>query len=342
MLHNGKTSLITDLFRGRAGRRKVRDRLGAARLATQWRGRSRDTARESVGIALVEHMGDIVAAEPVIAPLRERHPEAELTWVVRSSYRDLVAHHPLIDSLLEVRSLGEWLMLQPKRPFDVLYDLHVTGREDPVTHARVQRTGAGGEVDATNYYEHGTLLENACRYAGLEPLDVSPTLHLPPKVWDRVHTLALPERFGVIHARSNQPSRDWEDAKWPQLVRRLHGGLGLTCVEVGLRSVVSGGEAGYVDLCGKLSVVETAEVIRRASLFIGIDSGPAHLANAARTPGVILMGQYASYEQHMPFSGGYRDSSTGTVLRATGPASQLSVDEVFAAAVTRVADEVTR
>lgn len=42
------------------------------------------------------------------------------------------------------------------------------------------------------------------------------------------------------------------------------------------------------DLTGTLSILESAEVIRRSSLFIGLDSGPAHLANAVRTPTVLL------------------------------------------------------
>ena len=37
-----------------------------------------------------------------------------------------------------------------------------------------------------------------------------------------------------------------------------------------------------------LPIREAAEVIRRAALFVGTDSGPAHLADAVGTPGVIL------------------------------------------------------
>ena len=348
MLHPGKLTLLTDLFRGPTGRAKVRDRLAAARLARQWGERHREKHKPSVGIALVEHLGDIVAAEPVLAPLRERHPDAELTWVVREPYRDLVEHHPLLDSVLTVRSLGEWLMLKPKRPFDVVYDLHVTGRQDPRTFATVERDGSSAGVNASNYYEHGCLLDIAAGYAGVEPREREPRLYPPPGAVARVDALGLPERFVVVHARSNQPSRDWDDAKWPPLLRRLRERLGLACVEVGLAAAVRGVDEGYTNLCARLSVGETAEVMRRAAvggaergggLFIGIDSGPAHLANAAGVPGVILMGRYEQYTRHMPFSGGYADGSLGTVLRAGGgggAAAELSVEAVFAAAAARV------
>jgi heptosyltransferase III len=90
------------------------------------------------------------------------------------------------------------------------------------------------------------------------------------------------------------------------------------------------------DLCGRLLLLETAEVIRRAALFVGIDSGPAHLANAVGTPGVLLLGQYRTFGRYMPFSGGYADGSRATVLHADGPAATLTVDEVFDAVMRRL------
>ena len=46
------------------------------------------------------------------------------------------------------------------------------------------------------------------------------------------------------------------------------------------------------NLCGQTGIAESAEIIRRATLFIGIDSGPSHLANAVKTPGVILFDRH--------------------------------------------------
>ena len=48
----------------------------------------------------------------------------------------------------------------------------------------------------------------------------------------------------------------------------------------------------YLNLSNKLSILSTAEVIKRSSIFIGLDSGPSHIANAVGTKGIILMGDY--------------------------------------------------
>src|SRR4051794_37940337 len=45
-------------------------------------------------------LGDIVHALPVLTALRERFPDARITWVVNKSYEPLIAGHPhLTDTL---------------------------------------------------------------------------------------------------------------------------------------------------------------------------------------------------------------------------------------------------
>jgi heptosyltransferase-2 len=43
-----------------------------------------------------------------------------------------------------------------------------------------------------------------------------------------------------------------------------------------------------VDLVGELSTAELVAVIEQADLFVGADSGPAHIAGAVGTPTVVL------------------------------------------------------
>jgi heptosyltransferase III len=74
------------------------------------------------------------------------------------------------------------------------------------------------------------------------------------------------------------------------------------------------------------AVAESSEIIRRAALYIGIDSGPSHLANAVKTPGVILLGRYWTWDYYMPYTGFYADSRHCRILRQAGPVSDLPLD----------------
>ena len=87
--------------------------------------------------------------------------------------------------------------------------------------------------------------------------------------------------------------KDWQTGLWNGLIDHIYAMRGLRVVELGLRSPLGrNDDESYRDLCGQTSIAEMAEIIRRAALFIGIDSGPAHLANAVKIPGVILLGRY--------------------------------------------------
>jgi ADP-heptose:LPS heptosyltransferase len=101
-------------------------------------------------------------------------------------------------------------------------------------------------------------------------------------------------------------------------------------VEIGIVALLHGcNHPKYLNLCGRLSILESAEVLRRAVLFIGIDSGPAHLANAVGIYGVILMGNYLGFERYNPFSGGYKDGSNASIIYSQGLVSEIPVEQVL-------------
>ena len=291
-------------------------------LARDWRGRG------VLAIALVEHMGDIAACEPVARFLKQENPGREIAWVVRPAYRELVAHHPDITHVIEVDTLSAWMALRPAFPDAV--DLHVHERWCDPTGNTLFKPNGGHGVRRENYYFHGSLLAACCKGAGLPSLTDGPRVY--PSDGDRrfIDALDLPPRFIVMHCRSNQASRDWRDEAWRELAAKLD----VPTVEVGLDGVI-GGEASR--LCGRLSVLRTAEVIRRASLFVGIDSGPAHLANAAGTPGVILLGKYDCYDRYLPYSGGYGDGSNADIIHHAGPAGDIPFVDVVELCARRLA-----
>ena len=161
-------------------------------------------------------------------------------------------------------------------------------------------------------------------------------MFIPPAVVGRVDRLGLPERFVAVHALSNEEARNWQPAKWRELVARLIDEQGLAVVEVGLRPVASDARAGYVDLCGRTTVVETAEVLRRAQLFIGVDSGPAHLANGVGVPGVVLLGHFRGFTRYVPYDGGYGDGTVATLIHHEGPVAGVAVKEVLERAAARL------
>lgn len=90
-------------------------------------------------------------------------------------------------------------------------------------------------------------------------------------------------------------AKDWGQENWQALLRRLsarYPGSGLALIGAREDTEVSafaavGWSGPVVNLCGKLSPRETAAVFTGASVFLGPDSGPMHLAACAGVPCVI-------------------------------------------------------
>jgi heptosyltransferase-3 len=284
--------------------------------------------RGSVFIGLVEQLGDVVAAEPV-SRLAKR--------LARKPYASIPAGFAAVDSVVTVTCLTEWLLLQAAGVGDCAWDLHINQRYCPRCNIPVLKTGRAAAISTENYYHSGNVLAVECLSAGIPVLTDGPELQIDGEAAAYVDRLDLPERYIAIHCASTEASRDWPHENWRHLVSQLVMEPGLAVVEVGIQAVVvSRDDAMHRNLCGKLSIPQTAEVLRRAALFIGIDSGPAHLANAVGVPGVILLCLYKGFVDYMPFSGGYSNGDSATIVRTKGPMNSLSVAPVIAAVRERL------
>ena len=184
-------------------------------------------------------------------------------------------------------------------------------------------------ITGDTYFDYGGLLTAFCLGAGLPPLNDAPRIHIPTETVGRVHTMGLPQRFIVLHCQTNEEPKNWTPENWGLLATWLRQSYDLEIVEVGLQPVASLFSTQVIDFCSKSSLLETAEIIRRAVLFVGLDSGPAHLANAAGTPGVVLMGHFRNFTNYNPFTGGYADGSNASLIRnPNGPTRTISLSLV--------------
>lgn len=298
-----------------------------------------------VVIGLVEHIGDIVACEPVARYLKMKYPGCTLSWVVNKAYRDLIDANPHVDETVGVDCLTDWIKISRHAGYDKVVDLHVNYRV--CSHCRVPLIKDQGNpfVNAYEWLDYGALLEAFTIGAGLPKLSAAPRMYLREENTRAVDALGLPAEYCVIHRESNNLEKDWTGENWRTLATWIAKELKLPIVEVGVTKDErpSPLHGLSTNLLNKTSILETAEVIRRARFFIGVDSGPAHLANAMETPGVILLGRMGAFRQYTPYTGLYGSDAPEVKLvrNLLGPARLLAVQDVIDA--TRyVADVLAR
>ncbi len=291
------------------------------------------TGRKLIMIGLPERMGDIVACTPLATWLRQQYPRSLIVWVARLPYYEVLRGNPDIDAVVSPYCLTEWVWMKKLRWIhDQVYDLLIPPRCCKMCQHGVIKEGAAAEVTSLNYLDFGSLLSSHSRSAGC-PLDEGePVVPFSRKIAGRVDRLKLPEHYVCIHTSSEDGLKDWQPAHWNALVDHLTRVHGLCVVELGLHSLLGrDGDESYHNLCGQTGIAEMAEVIRRAALFIGIDSGPSHLANAVKTPGMVLLGSYFWWDSYMPYTGFYASSSNCRILRHAGPVADLPLEMCLAA-----------
>jgi ADP-heptose:LPS heptosyltransferase len=286
-------------------------------------------------IGLIEHIGDIVACEPVSRYVREKYPDAHLSWAVVRPYRELIDTNPHVNETVVLDCLTDWIKLTKHDTYDEIIDLHVNYRV--CEHCRIPHIKERGNpfVNTTEWFDYGALLEAFSLGAGLPKLSAAPQVYLGQEHTGAVDALGLPAQYCVIHRESSSLGKDWSAAGWRDVANWITTTLQIPIVEIGAtKNAEPSPLAGIaIDLINRTPILQTAEVIRRARFFMGVDSGPAHLANAVRVPGVVLLGRLGVHRQYTPFTGFYAGDAPEVKLvrNLTGPVVEIPVSEVIEA-----------
>lgn len=285
-------------------------------------------------ITLLESFGDIVACEPIARELKRRDPNCFLVWGVKPAFRELVTYNPHLDLVLDVHCLSGRLLLSRSCFFDEVVDLHFYDRYCSLCRKPLRRPVANGDLSLATYFLQGNILTTFGRAGGLQMRDEPPVVYIPEAYPASVGRLLPAGPFIVIHCCSNSIEKDWPMERWRELLEDLRHRNTLPVIEIGAESIFSESPPeGVKSLCGMLTFMESAEVIRRGSLFIGIDSGPAHLANAVGTYGIVLIGSYLGFDRYNPFGGAYGRECNIEIIHADGLVATIPVERVTDAVV---------
>lgn len=106
------------------------------------------------------------------------------------------------------------------------------------------------------------------------------------------------EPFVVLHPYPMFVYKRWHVEGWAQLIRWLRSQGFAIALSGGpadaereyARQVAAAAGGAVLDLVGQLSLGESAELMRRAKLFVGPDTGATHIAAATGTPTIALFG----------------------------------------------------
>lgn len=286
-------------------------------------------------------LGDFVQAFAPFAAIRAHHPGARITLLTTPPFAALAQASPWFDEVwtdgrpdwLDLRGVARLALLLRRARFDRVYDLQTSSRSSRY------RLFVGGGAEWSGIARGAShpdadpmrdLLHTAERQRGQLRAAGITGFPQPALEWldADVSGFALPEGFALLlpGASPTRPGKRWPAAHFAELAARLRRPVVLCGgpAETALAREIMALTPGLLNLAGRTDLRQLAAVARRASLAIGNDSGPTHLAAAASCPTIALFGAESDPALCAP-------RGKVVVLRRE-PLSALSVEEVLQAA----------
>lgn len=269
-------------------------------------------------------LGDVVLTLPLIQVLKKKYPKTQIDMIVIPKVSGLLANHPDINEVLVfdkrrkdsgVTGILRLAGILRKRNYDIVFVPHRSLRSAVVVFlARIpQRIGfhkSAGKILLNKIVQYKPSIHEIERNLSLlesimEKVEGKEFPRLYPTQSDKkiVDELLSSENIACekimigISPGTVWNTKRWFEEKFIELTKKL--------VDAGYRIALIGGDedeklcnrikdsyfSGNVfSAAGKLTILQSAELIKRCSVLICNDSAPMHLAVAMKTTVVAIFG----------------------------------------------------
>ncbi|KAA0224992.1 glycosyltransferase [Fimbriimonadia bacterium ATM] len=304
-------------------------------------------------IIKLSSLGDIVHSMPVAMALKRHRPDLEIHWLVRDQFADLLAAHPAVDKVIQVRrkpGLSEIFRLRRQlrsEQYDTSVDLQSLARSAVATwFSRAKlRLGYHRQQEGAWLFSKAVAPkvpgEHVIRQYGalaealgcpIDPIEfgLSPQPEAVQRICEKLEQIGVNGPFVALNLGSGGAEKRWPVEHYARLVPMLRS-AGLTPVVIG-----SPGEVSlYEELCkfvgekvpslvGQTSIAELVAVLSRCAAHVGADTGSSHIAVALGRPVVSVMGPT------LPERSGPFERREFTLYKGPDGLTSISPEEVLA------------
>ena len=254
-------------------------------------------------------IGDIVLTTPVIRCLRKQFPDAEIHFLTRQTFRNIVAHNPYIDKIHTLGGSFELMLHELKtEEYDHIIDLHHNVRT-----LRVKRF-----LKNVKAFSFNKLNVEKYLLTGFK-INVLPQKHIVDRYLETVRSLGVKnDGLGLDYFI---PEKDVvKNEELP--ASHMHGYLAVVigaalatkklpihklkelCAAIDHPLILLGGKEDHeaataiaatdtvkiYNACGKFNLNESADLVRRSKLVITHDTGLMHITAAFQKPVISIWG----------------------------------------------------
>ncbi|HLM99915.1 MAG TPA: glycosyltransferase family 9 protein [Bryobacteraceae bacterium] len=252
--------------------------------------------RGRIAVIRIRSMGDCILSTPALSILKRALPDAAIAVVVEDRFQALLEGNPDVSEVLG----PEWSAVRKWRP-DLCLNLHGGGSSTRITALSGARFRAGfahfryawmynvripraqeilGVDRKVHTAEH---LAGAVFYLGAPRVEI-------PRARLFAEKMRTPGRpYVVIHPLAAAADKSWPADRFTEVARYLEHAWKLEPVFIGGPGEDLSAFRNWRTVAGA-ALAEIKSLIAGASLFLGNDSGPAHMAAAFGIPVVVIFG----------------------------------------------------
>lgn len=275
-------------------------------------------------VVRLRSIGDTVLATPTLHALRRFLPEARIDVLLESWVAPVLDGFTDVDRVITVERKNAWSRARVARElratrYDVAYNLHggttatflmrASGARHRVgfadyrysrlyNHAAPHPVGLWGRENLHAVEQQLTLIGwTGVPVSDLPPTRLAVTREAAASIKHKLHAAGLDEtkKIALLHPAAAFETKQWATEKFARLAEKLHErGLSPVTVvaqsEAQVAAALQQNSATPVITFTDLSLPEVTALAARARLFVGNDSGIAHIAAAARCPSVVIFG----------------------------------------------------
>jgi ADP-heptose:LPS heptosyltransferase len=286
-------------------------------------------------IVRLRSLGDLVLETPVIAALHDWRPDLQISILAEPRFAAVFEGNPAVSDLILSRGFLETARDLRRHRFAVAFNQHGGPRSALLTAASGARARVGWKgfqfsslynvqvPDAKEFY--GTPIVHAVEHrisqfywTGLPrgPIPRAQVFPQPDAVASVGHALAQKgivagTPYAVLQPGARLARMRWPAAKFAELARWLRNERGIASVvnlagaDAEVAADVRHQTRDSAVILEALTLRELIALIAGAKLFVGNDSGPAHLAAASTCPAVVIYGPTNPAQWH-PWQSEYR------------------------------------
>ena len=253
-------------------------------------------------------IGDIVLTTPVIRCLKKQVPAAEVHFLVKDKFLPVVEHNPYIDKLHVLAHSWELMMEELREEnYDYIIDLHHNIKTLRVKRALGKKSFSFYKLNIQKYFYTAfkiNLLPGihiVDRYMktvesfGVKNDGAGLDYFIGPKDETKKEDIPTSHHAGYIACviGAAHGTKRWPVHKWKEFCRKMNHPiilLGDQSDAANGNEIASADTIKVYNACGKFSINESADLVRRSKLVISNDTGLMHIAAAFKKPIISLWG----------------------------------------------------